>query len=99
MAFLGPALPIRGAAGPERIGPAPDPPPPCAQRLCLQRRLRGPGAAAALAGYLRDLAWPHGGSIEIRQGEDMGTPCLITAELGPEPGGSVRVSGTVREMG
>ncbi|MFB9151070.1 PhzF family phenazine biosynthesis protein [Roseovarius ramblicola] len=29
-------------------------------------------AAAALAGYLRDLGWPHGGSITIRQGEDMG---------------------------
>ncbi|TGY88940.1 PhzF family phenazine biosynthesis protein [Marinicauda algicola] len=56
-------------------------------------------AAAALAGYLRDLAWPQGGTIEIRQGEDMGTPCLITAEIRPERGGPVRVSGTVREMG
>jgi PhzF family phenazine biosynthesis protein len=29
-------------------------------------------AAAAFGGYLRDLGWPHGGSIEIIQGEDMG---------------------------
>jgi predicted PhzF superfamily epimerase YddE/YHI9 len=29
-------------------------------------------AAAALAGYLRDLDWPHGGAIDIIQGEDMG---------------------------
>lgn len=27
-------------------------------------------AAAALAGYLRDLGWPHGGRIAVRQGED-----------------------------
>jgi PhzF family phenazine biosynthesis protein len=29
-------------------------------------------ATAALAGYLRDLDWPHGGAIDIVQGEDMG---------------------------
>ncbi|MEJ1976900.1 MAG: PhzF family phenazine biosynthesis protein [Acetobacteraceae bacterium] len=29
-------------------------------------------AAAAFAGYLRAIGWPHGGSIEIVQGEDMG---------------------------
>lgn len=56
-------------------------------------------AAAALAGYLRDLNWPHEGRIEIRQGEDMGVPCRITAGIGPERGASVRVSGAVREMG
>ena len=54
---------------------------------------------AALAGYLRDLAWPHCGQIEIRQGEDIGTPSLITAEIGPERGGSIRLSAAVREMG
>lgn len=55
--------------------------------------------AAAAAGQLRGPAWPHGRHIEIRQGEDMRMASLITAEIGDEPGGSVRVSGEVREMG
>ncbi len=55
-------------------------------------------AAAAFAGYLRDLGWPHGGSIEIIQGEDMGMRSIIHAQI-PEPrGASVRVSGTARLM-
>ena len=29
-------------------------------------------AANAGAGYLRDLGWPHGGVIDIVQGENMG---------------------------
>lgn len=55
-------------------------------------------AAAALAGYLRDLGWPHGGGIEIRQGEDMGQACLIHAAISQEKGASIRVSGEVRVM-
>lgn len=55
-------------------------------------------AAAALAGYLRDLAWPLEGAIEIVQGEDMGIPCRLIAEPSAEPGGRVRVSGTARVM-
>jgi PhzF family phenazine biosynthesis protein len=55
-------------------------------------------AAAAFAGYLRDLGWPHGGMIEILQGEDMGVPSLLRAEITSEPGASVRVSGTARQM-
>lgn len=55
-------------------------------------------AAAALAGYLRDIDWPHGGRIEIRQGEDMGMPSRLTAEIPDEPGSSIRVSGTARVM-
>ena len=39
-------------------------------------------AAAAFAGYLRDLGWPHGGAIDIVQGEDMGFKSLIHAEIG-----------------
>jgi PhzF family phenazine biosynthesis protein len=31
-------------------------------------------ATAALAGYLREIRWPHGGAIDIVQGEDMGSP-------------------------
>ena len=53
---------------------------------------------AALAGYLRDLGWPHGGAIDVVQGEDMGMRSLLRAEIGPEPGGSIRVSGTARML-
>jgi PhzF family phenazine biosynthesis protein len=53
---------------------------------------------AALAGYLRDLAWPHGGAIDIVQGEDMGMRSRLRAEIGPEAGGSIRVSGTARSL-
>jgi PhzF family phenazine biosynthesis protein len=55
-------------------------------------------AAAALAGYLRDLGWPHGGQIDIRQGEDMGMASLIHAEISQQAGASIRVSGEVRVM-
>lgn len=53
---------------------------------------------AALAGYLRDLNWPHGGAIDIVQGEDMGMRSRLRAEIGPEQGGSIRVSGTARPL-
>jgi PhzF family phenazine biosynthesis protein len=55
-------------------------------------------AAAALAGYLRDIGWPHGGAIEIVQGEDMGMPSRLHAEITPDIGGSIRVSGAVRSI-
>jgi PhzF family phenazine biosynthesis protein len=53
---------------------------------------------AALAGYLRDIGWPHGGSIDIVQGEDMGMRSRLRADIGAEQGGSIRVSGTARFM-
>jgi PhzF family phenazine biosynthesis protein len=53
---------------------------------------------AALAGYLRDLGWPHGGAIDVVQGEDMGMRSLLRAEIGAEQGGSIRVSGTARML-
>jgi PhzF family phenazine biosynthesis protein len=53
-------------------------------------------AAAAFAGYLRDLGWPHGGAIAIIQGEDMGMRSRLHAEIPPARGESIRVSGTVR---
>ena len=53
-------------------------------------------ATAALGGYLRDLRWPHGGSIDIVQGEDMGMRSLLHAEISDVPGGSIRVSGRAR---
>jgi PhzF family phenazine biosynthesis protein len=55
-------------------------------------------AAAALGGYLRDLAWPHPGSIVIRQGEDMGQACCLYVQIAGQPGAPVRVSGTVRSI-
>ena len=53
---------------------------------------------AALGGYLRDIAWPHGGVIHVVQGEDMGMRSRLTAEIPPAPGSSIRVSGTARIM-
>ena len=55
-------------------------------------------AAAAFAGYLRDLGWPHGGTIVVHQGEDMGVPCRLQAEITSERGASIRVSGSVRSV-
>lgn len=55
-------------------------------------------AAAAFAGYLRDLEWPHGNRIRIIQGEDMGSRSLIEAEFGDEPGSAIRVSGATRKI-
>lgn len=53
---------------------------------------------AALAGYLRDLGWPHGGHIEVVQGEDMGMRSRLRADIDAAPGSSIRVSGTARFM-
>ncbi len=53
---------------------------------------------AALAGYLRDINWPHGGYIEVVQGEDMGIRSRLRAEISSEMGASIRVSGTARIM-
>jgi len=53
-------------------------------------------ATAALGGYLRDLQWPHGGSIDVIQGEDMGMRSLLHAEISDLPNGSIRVSGRAR---
>lgn len=55
-------------------------------------------ATAAFAGYLRDLGWPHGGGIDIVQGEDMGARSLLHAEISAVAGSSIRVSGTARVM-
>jgi PhzF family phenazine biosynthesis protein len=55
-------------------------------------------ATAALAGYLRELRWPHGGAIDLVQGEDMGCLSRIHAEIPKMLGGPVRVSGEVRPI-
>lgn len=56
-------------------------------------------AAAALAGYLRDINWPHQGVIEIVQGEDMGMRSRLQVDIPDTPGSSIRVSGSARMMG
>lgn len=55
-------------------------------------------ATAALAGYLRDLEWPHGGHIDIVQGEDMGSRSRLRAEIPEQKGSSIRVSGMTRKL-
>jgi PhzF family phenazine biosynthesis protein len=55
-------------------------------------------ATAALAGYLRDIQWQHGGAIEVVQGEDMGMRSYLRADITPDAGSSIRVSGTARLM-
>ena len=70
---------------------------PFASGGVLEDPATGAGTAA-LAGYLRDLGWPHGGHIEVVQGEDMGMRSRLRADISPEPGASIRVSGTARMM-
>jgi PhzF family phenazine biosynthesis protein len=53
---------------------------------------------AALAGYLRDLGWPHGGAIDVVQGEDMGMRSRLHADIAEQAGSSIRVAGTARFM-
>ncbi|RMR29801.1 Phenazine biosynthesis protein [Pseudomonas syringae pv. coriandricola] len=55
-------------------------------------------ATAALGGYLRDIGWPHGGLIDILQGEDMGSPSRLRAEIPEQIGSSIRVSGMARKL-
>ncbi|MDM5115373.1 PhzF family phenazine biosynthesis protein [Aeromonas salmonicida] len=55
-------------------------------------------ATAAFAGYLRDIHWPHGGIIDLFQGEDMGMASHLHAEIPAEPGSSIRVFGRARLM-
>ena len=55
-------------------------------------------ATAALAGYLRDIEWPHNGHIDVIQGEDMGMRSLLAADIPAKPVSSIRISGTARVM-
>ncbi|NQD37989.1 PhzF family phenazine biosynthesis protein [Permianibacter sp. IMCC34836] len=55
-------------------------------------------ATAAFAGYLRELGWPHGGAVELLQGEDMGARSRLHAAIPATPGSSIRVSGTARQL-
>jgi PhzF family phenazine biosynthesis protein len=55
-------------------------------------------AAAALAGYLRDIGWQGKNTFTILQGEDMGMPSRLRVRFGSSFGESVAVSGEVRAM-
>jgi PhzF family phenazine biosynthesis protein len=55
-------------------------------------------AAAALAGYLRDIDWHGKSEFTILQGEDMGVPSRLLLKYGPQIGESVSVSGEVRNI-
>jgi PhzF family phenazine biosynthesis protein len=55
-------------------------------------------AAAALAGYLRDIGWQGCPEFTILQGEDMGMPSRLQVKYGPTVGESVAVSGETRQI-
>jgi PhzF family phenazine biosynthesis protein len=53
-------------------------------------------AAAALAGYLRDINWQGKKEFMMLQGEDMGVPSRLLVQYNSKIGESVKVSGEVR---
>ncbi|MCL4273649.1 MAG: PhzF family phenazine biosynthesis protein [Anaerolineales bacterium] len=55
-------------------------------------------AAAALAGYLRDIGWNGASTFTILQGEDMSVPSRLTVSFTPKAGESVTVGGEVRHI-
>ncbi|WP_156256594.1 PhzF family phenazine biosynthesis protein [Sandarakinorhabdus oryzae] len=55
-------------------------------------------AAAALAGMLRDMGWPHRGHITLLQGDDMGSPSTLEVMLTDEAGAPVQVRGETRPI-
>lgn len=55
-------------------------------------------AAAALAGYLRDIHWNGPSKFTILQGEDMGMPSRLNVTFTPKSGESIAVSGEVRHI-
>lgn len=55
-------------------------------------------AAAALAGYLRDINWQGKKVFTILQGEDMGMPSRLLVRYGPKTGEGVSVGGETRHI-
>lgn len=55
-------------------------------------------AAAALAGYLRDIQWNGKKEFTILQGEDMGVPSRLNVSFTSKTGESISVSGEVRHI-
>jgi PhzF family phenazine biosynthesis protein len=55
-------------------------------------------AAAALAGYLRDIEWQGENSFDILQGEDMGNPSRLSVQFTRNKGEAIKVSGETRHI-
>jgi PhzF family phenazine biosynthesis protein len=55
-------------------------------------------AAAALAGYLRDINWQGKRAFTILQGEDMRMSSRLLVQYGPKIGESISVSGEARHI-
>jgi len=55
-------------------------------------------AAAAFAGYLRDIKYQCNNKFEIIQGEDMGCPSRLLIEYKDKIGSSIKVSGETRHI-
>ena len=55
-------------------------------------------AAAALAGYLREIGWKGSKNFTILQGEDMGVPSHLNVSFTSKAGDGISVSGEVRKM-
>ena len=55
-------------------------------------------AAAALAGYLRDINWQGKKAFMILQGEDMGMSSRLSVQYSSKIGESIKVSGEVRHI-
>ncbi|MEX1351409.1 MAG: PhzF family phenazine biosynthesis protein, partial [Desulfobacterales bacterium] len=53
-------------------------------------------AAAAVAGYLRDINWQGERSFEIFQGQEMGHPSRLLVQYTDIKGESIKVSGETR---
>jgi len=53
-------------------------------------------AAAAFAGYLRDISWSGSSSFKVLQGEEMGSASRLFVEYHPEIGSSIKISGEAR---
>lgn len=53
-------------------------------------------AAAALAGYLRDIKWQGGNRFDILQGEYIGSPSRLSVEYSEVAGDGVKVTGETR---
>ncbi|MEV0610096.1 PhzF family phenazine biosynthesis isomerase [Polymorphospora rubra] len=57
-------------------------------------------AAAALGGYLRELALVRPPArLTVRQGDDLGRPGTIVVDVPAEPGSGIAVSGTAVQLG
>lgn len=55
-------------------------------------------AAAALAGYLRDIGWQGESDFDILQGEEMGYPSRLSVQFTKNKGEGIKVSGETRHI-